>query len=118
MVDNRPLVYQTLSTLTYPVDYNYPEKMNFFPCISYFDSGHVPTDYADGKAKADITETTVDVWEKMDSQGVFIEIHCQVDQVMREAGFYRTAFVNQFEDDTKIQHVTFKFTKIEMEVNP
>lgn len=115
MVDNRALVFQTLSSLGYTVDYQYPEKFETFPCISYFDSGHIADDYEDGAATADVTEYTVDVWEKADSTGNLIEIHLQVDKAMRDAGFFRQGFINQFEEDTKINHYTFKFIKPEEE---
>lgn len=115
MVDNRPLAFQTLNALGYPVVYQYPAKFDSFPCISYFDSGHVPADYADGKATVDITEITVDVWQKADNQGNLAEIHPAVATAMKNAGFYQDAFISQFEEDTRIHHITFKFIKSEME---
>jgi hypothetical protein len=116
MVDNRDLVFQTLSALGFSVDYQYPAKFETFPCISYFDSGHVAEDYKDGKPDIDMTEITVDVWQKADKHGSITEIHTQTDSAMRAAGFFRQAFINQFEDDTKIQHITFKYVKPEKEV--
>lgn len=115
MVNNRALAFNTLNSLSYPVDYQYPAKFETFPCISYFDSGHTADDYHDGKASIDITEITVDVWEKADNHGNLVEIHFQVDAAMTAAGFFRRAFINQFEEDTKIQHITLKYTKPEEE---
>jgi hypothetical protein len=116
MVDNRALVYTILFSTGYSADYNYPASFASFPCMSYFDSGHIDTDYSDGIPHIDITEFTVDVWEKEDNQGNLIEIHPIVDTNMKAAGFTRVAFINQLDTDTQVRHITFKFNKPEEEV--
>lgn len=126
MVDNRPTVYATLSSLGFTVDFYYPSTFvntdkngTFqFPRISYFDSGHTPDDFADNVPHIDDTEITVDVWEKVNpATGEFIEIHLQVDKVMMDAGFIRVAYFSQSQTEGKetLYHITFKYKKIESE---
>ena len=118
MVDNREEVYSILSSLGFSVDYQYPKDFATFPCISYFDSGHSNDAYQDSKADTDTVEITVDVWEREDTNtGKVKEIHFDVDNLMRKANFIKKMYTNLFENDTKIYHHIFKFTKIYEEVN-
>ena len=123
MIDLRHEVYGILSAIA-PADYQYPQTLvdagntnetvsqEFFPHISYWDSDHDGSNYFDGEVVTDDVEFTVDVWERADAEGNLNEVHFQVDEAMRAAGYRRVMFAPQYETDTKIYHYSFKFKKL------
>lgn len=124
MVNILPQVYSILSTIA-PSYYQYPQvlvdaarnqagvEQKYFPMISYFDSDHLADQFQDGQNNADVNEITVDVWERADSDtGELTSIYSDVDQAMRQNNFIRTMFTNQYEENTLINHYTFKYKKI------
>lgn len=127
MVDIRPEVYAILKTIatTYPeypdiltqcAEANNPVPQEYFPMISYFDSGHDSDSYFNGKATTDDIEVTIDCWERQDfNTGEFKEIYFDVDSSMRNNGFRRTMYLKQDEDDTRIVHHSMKYKKLKEE---
>ncbi|MCR3759151.1 hypothetical protein KYB31_09130 [Clostridium felsineum] len=124
MVNILPQVYNILSQVA-PSYYQYPQvlvdavrnqsnvEQKYFPMISYFDSDHSADQFQDGLNDVDTVEITVDVWERADSStGELISVYADVDTAMRANKFIRTMFANNFEDDTLINHYTFKYKKI------
>lgn len=124
MVNLNVETYQILNNIA-PTYYQYPQilvdsaqnqepvSQDYFPMISYYDSDHAADSYADSTNLADIVEMTVDVWERANQDtGELTSIYQQVDTAMRQNGYLKTGFVNQYEEDTKIYHYTYKFKKI------
>lgn len=108
-----PTYYQYPQILVDSTQNQTPPPQDYFPMISYYDSDHAATAYADGTNLIDIPEITVDVWERADiNTGELTSIYQQVDTAMRQNKYLRTGFVNQYEEDTKIYHYTYKFKKI------
>lgn len=117
MIDNNVEVYALLSSVA-TADKQYPKSFATFPIISYWDSNHEASDFVDGKSTIDIIETTVDIWEKEDLSGNLIEIHGQMDSVMRANDFVRSnPIVCQYETDTFVTHYTAKYKKPYEEVD-
>lgn len=111
MRDNNAEVYTVLSAVgnTY---FQYPSSFATFPIISYWDSNHEADEFLDGKSTIDKVETTVDVWEKEDSNGNLIKIHTQMDSAMRASGFVRSnPIVGMYETDTHVYHYQGKYKK-------
>lgn len=124
MVNLNIEAYQILNNIA-PTYYQYPQVLvdstqnqtpvpqDSFPMISYYDSDHSADSYADSINLVDTVEITVDVWERADiNTGELTSIYQQVDTAMRQNKYLRTGFVNQYEEDTKIYHYTYKFKKI------
>ncbi|KHD34362.1 hypothetical protein NL50_17390 [Clostridium acetobutylicum] len=124
MVNILPQVYNILSQIA-PSYCQYPQilvdatrnqtgvEQKYFPMISYFDSDHLADQFQDGQNSNDVIEITVDIWERADSDtGELISVYADVDQAMRANKFIRTMFTNSFEEDTLINHYTFKYKKI------
>lgn len=117
MIDNNAEVYAALNAVGIAYK-QYPKSFATFPVISYWDSGHTADGFLNGKSTIDTIETTVDVWEKEDINGNFIEVHSQMDSAMRANGFIRSnPIVCQYEIDTFVTHYTAKYKKPYEEVN-
>lgn len=108
-----PTYYQYPQILVDSAQNQAPAPQDSFPMISYYDSDHSADGYADGANLVDTVEITADVWERADiNTGVLASVYQQVDTAMRQNKYLRTGFVNQYEEDTKIYHYTYKFKKI------
>ena len=117
MIDNNAEVYSILSVVN-ATDFQYPLSFATFPIISYFDSNHEADGFVDGNSTQDRIETTVDVWEKEDSNGNLIKIHAEMDLAMRSHGFIRSnPIVGQHETDTHVDHYTGKYKKLYEEID-
>jgi hypothetical protein len=87
--------------------------VDYFPVISYFDSNHDSSYYADGLNKIEDIEYTVDVWERVNpNTGELNSIYGQVDEVLRQNGYRRITFANLYETDTQINHYSFRYKKV------
>ena len=124
MVDLRNEIDALLSTIA-TTNYQYPEVLaqssasgqsppdDAFPCISFFD-GHDLGNYYDGKPTTDDVAITVDCWEKINvNTGEFIEIHFQVDALLRANRYRQISFTPLYEGDVKVYHYSMQYKKIE-----
>lgn len=128
MEDKRNEIFAILNSIA-PTYFQYPQILvdkvtngekipdDFFPVISYFDSNHESDSYFDGKSTIDDIEYTVDVWERQnDSTGKLKEVHFDVDKALKNANYRRVSFANIYETDTKINHYSMRYKKLEEEI--
>jgi len=118
VIDNTALVKSTLDPVgvlfSCPVIESSPESITIFPCVTFLDSGHDDSDFADGKAQADLVTVIVDIWEKADKEtGIRKEVHQSVDAAMLKADWYKSGFAHLHEPSTDVHHYVQKYSKVE-----
>lgn len=112
-MDNREEVYSILSSTAENVDYRYPQDLldDNYPKVCYFTSNITDTAYEDNKSTMTTVDTTIQIYEKM-VDGELVEIHNEVIEAMRQAGFKLTFYDNFYDTNDKTHLHTARFTKI------
>lgn len=112
MIDNRAEIYQLLHSITEEVSYRYPEDLldNKYPKVCYYVSNHTDKDYQDNKASSVLIEYTIQIYEK-NVNGELIEIHSEIDDAIKGAGYMRIYFDNYFDTEDKVNIYTLKYAK-------
>lgn len=112
-MDNRAEVYSVLTSVIDSVDYRYPVSLldDDFPKVCYYTSNTSDAGYVDNFASMVEIETTVQIYEK-NIEGDMVEIHEEVINAMRQAGFKKIYFDNYYDTDDKTHLYTVRFSKI------
>lgn len=108
MINIKPLIFNELEKLSYPVYFFYPEDWSKFPCISYYELSN--TEYLRTDNAEQLSEITmqIDVWSKSSSENS--EIAISIDERMSSIGFVRQFCGDLFLDG--IHHKTMRFRAI------
>lgn len=115
MIDNRAEVYSILKNVdtSVEVEFRYPSNLldQNYPKICYFMSNSMDREYQDNEAKANLFETTVQVYEKP-VNGYLKEIHLDVDYDMRKNGYKRVYYDSYYDTEDRVYIYTLRYTKL------
>ncbi len=110
MVDVNMLVEPVLAGVGPPVCYQYPEKFNDLPVISYYNLSENEGFRADGEEWAQVSRVQVDIWaDRAVDTG---RTGTAVEQAMKGAG-WRREFAADLPKQTenRVYHRTIRFAK-------
>jgi hypothetical protein len=79
-----------------------------FPRITYFELNNIDEDYHDDTPVSSRVSFQISIWAK--NPGQLSPIAREVDETMKELGFYRTSAIDLFEDDTQVFHKALRYS--------
>lgn len=112
LIDNREEILSILRGITpntFHCDVD-DYKNNKYPKAVYILKDNYDVDYRDGEPYANIGEYIVQVYEKT-VNGKLVEIHKEVLQAMKEAGYQKVFFDYMRDTEENLHLYTFRFKK-------
>ncbi|MBD1373715.1 hypothetical protein IC620_15320 [Hazenella sp. IB182357] len=114
MINIKPIVYQALgnnqaliSIVGDRIDY-LKSSSNDLPRITFFEVNNVDGDYVDDQAQSGRVSVQVSIW--CGDATHLTPIIQEVNNTMKEIGFYRTSSVDLYENDTQIYHKALRYS--------
>lgn len=117
MINQKPAVYQKLLELktekkAKQVCEEGNQDWSKMPCVTYMELQNEPSDYGDDEEYSSALAIKADAWGKSSSEVSKLAI--QVVEKMKELGYERTLFLDVPDLNSKIEHKTMRFEKIEI----